>query len=50
MLTVTSPVPQGTDLAPIIFIIIIADINSDIKVCCRVSSLTEDTKIIKIIE
>ena len=41
--------PQGTVLAPMLFIIMIADIDSDIR-NCKVCSFADDTKIMKLIE
>ena len=46
---VLSSVPQGTVLAPIIFLILLADIDKDI-VNCFVKSFADDTKIGKEIE
>jgi hypothetical protein len=45
---VVSSVPQGTVLAPLIFLILIADIDKDIT-NCHVTSFADDTKISKII-
>ena len=42
---IVSSVPQGTVLGPILFIILLIDINKDIT--CKLSSFADDTRVMK---